>query len=143
MKATHNPPTTRDVDLTPADILRCAAIYVQRHGWTRGVFFTSALVDPTPFPPACAAGAICTATVGQPTMPADLHPGTRPAAYRALAFFADYLNDFGNPSSRPDAVNTIGDWNDETSRTGTEVIDALNDAADEWDRQHPAGGEIA
>lgn len=138
MKATHKPPT--DVQVTPADLLRMAALYIQRHGWTQGVFFTSAFVDPAPFPPACAAGAICTATVGQPTAPADLRPGTRPVAYQALAFFADYLNDFGHPTTRPDAVNSIGDWNDETGRTMTEVITALHDAADEWDRLHQQEG---
>ncbi|AVT38016.1 hypothetical protein [Plantactinospora sp. BB1] len=141
MKATHNPPTRPVVDLTPADILRCAAVYLKTRGWTRGNFFNP--LTSVPFPSACAAGAICAATVGRSTVPADLSSTDRSLAYQALAFFADYLNDFGDPNNRPDAVNFIGDWNDETDRTAAEAINTLNDAATEWDRQHHTGGETA
>jgi hypothetical protein len=33
-----------------------------------------------------------------------------------------------------------GHWNDDKGRTLTEVIEALTDAADDWDRTHHTGG---
>jgi hypothetical protein len=141
MKATHNPtdtadtqPTPAEVQVTPADVLRGGAQYLQLHGWTQGDFF-DILTGPA-FPPACAAGAICTAATGAPTHPQQIHGPDGRLAMAAMHHFAECLG--YPPIDRPDVAYPIGDWNDEDGRTLDEVTMALTEAADEWDRRHPA-----
>ena len=62
MKATHNPPTTALV--TPADLLRMAALYLRRHGWHQGSYYDTLTATDNPTPPACAVGAIGMACAG-------------------------------------------------------------------------------
>ena len=68
MKATQNPPTA---EVTPAVILRGAATYIARYGWTQGTYYADQAapdgmsVEPNPTPPACAMGAIAMAAFGR------------------------------------------------------------------------------
>jgi hypothetical protein len=136
MNPTHTTPTD-DVDVTPADLLRGAATYLARHGWTQAEMFD----DPTnPTPAACAYGAIKMATCGGPL--ADYTDEQAADANRALRILAGYLdtvfyvwgvNCYGELAEPFDVVT---DWNDDADRTALDVIAALNAAADEWDRLH-------
>jgi hypothetical protein len=155
MKATHNPPTTTitdpditatiDLDSTPADLLRGAAIYLQRHGWTQHQFFELLDDSDGPFLPACASGAIMTAAyghcLGNIVVDHDDEPEAA-AAMAAMRVLADYLDGgyIPNEGYQVSAIDVIGDWNDDTDRTVTEVVDALNDAADTWNRTHHTRG---
>src|SRR4051794_10897029 len=80
MKATHpprtliarhlEPPATADPELTPAVLLRGAALYLTRHGRTVGEFFANSDAE-YPFPAACASGAINIAAHGRPILSCD------------------------------------------------------------------------
>jgi hypothetical protein len=96
--------------------------------------------------PACASGAIITAASGR-CLPNglltddDQHPDAV-VAMRAMRVFADWIDGGyvpvdGFPAS---SIDVIGDWNDHDGRTLTEVIEALTDAADDWQAAHPTGG---
>ena len=147
MKATHRPPTLdHDTGITPADLLRGAALYLTRHGWTQGQFFDLLADTDGPFPPACSSGAIITAACGRclsdSVFADDQDDPDITAALRAMRAFADYLNGGYIPLDEypVSAIDIIGDWNDHDGRTLTEVIEALTDAADDWDRTHHTGG---
>jgi hypothetical protein len=147
MKATHQPPTLdHEPGTSPADLLRGAALYLKRHGWTRGQFFDLLADTDGPFMPACASGAIITAASGRclpnGLLTDDDQDPDAVAAMRAMRVFADWIDGGyvpvdGFPVS---SIDVIGDWNDHDGRTLTEVIEALTDAADDWDRTHPTGG---
>jgi len=140
MKATHNPPAVTIAEPSPANILRAAVDYLQLYGWRKGGFFATTVTDPVAFAPACVAGAICTVAVGRMVEPCDLPWGRDGyAAHRALTYFCGYLHDGVDVC----VADLIGDWNDENGRTVNDVILTLTDAADEWDRLHPVGGENA
>jgi len=133
--------------VTPADILRYAALYLYRHGWHQGDMFA----DPDqPTPPACAQGAIRMAVCGSPTV--AYTADTSLMVDRAIGEFAcwlawndpGYLDEFKQFDLHDDdtALDQVaGDWNDEPDRTADEVIAALNAAADSWDRIHPGGAQ--
>src|SRR5262245_39203735 len=108
MHPTHHPPAPVEVDVTPADILRGAALYLQRHGWTQGDYYDRS--RPQPFPPACAAGAVQCAVTGAPVT--DLDEDQRPHVDRALGVLADYLNtestDRVDPDPDVDTVSPVG-----------------------------------
>lgn len=116
---------------TVADILREAAQYLQRHGWTQGQYYT----DPTsPHPKACALGAIAAVIYGEIHIEPDL--GHRCA--EPVEAFDNYLYDshqtrmgFG------ESHDTIADWNDKPDRTTQHVITALEAAAHQWEGEHP------
>jgi hypothetical protein len=133
MKPTHNQATGAGDQPTPAQALRQAALYLQRHGWARGVYYLPA--PDISFPPACALGALGMAVHGRvldnPQDP-DL-PNARSYA-RAQGVLADHL--ILVKRIRDLDEDTIGFWNDESARTAEQVIDALNAAADDWDRIH-------
>lgn len=142
MKPTQKPSIADVTDVTPADILRGAALYLQRHGWHRGSLYADN--DSTNLTPAaCAQGGIGMAAFGQ-RIPA--HARCYGAAdwrtfQRASNFFNDYLNLSGAKASPTDEQEpwegpSIGDWNDEPGRTFDEVHAALLAAADEWERLH-------
>ncbi|SCG19740.1 hypothetical protein GA0070610_6144 [Micromonospora echinofusca] len=142
MKATHNPPT---VQVTPADLLRMAALYLRRHGWTQGTYYTP---TDTVTPPACAVGAIGMAAAGRPLLHPVLLTRADEDTYRqAIAALVDYLDAFA-PVFHIDEDGHLLDehtapfsWNDDPTRTAEQVITALEKAADEWDRLHMQGGE--
>lgn len=134
MKATHTPPTATASQPTPADLLRMAALYLVRHGWTQEDYYT--VVFDALTPRACVTGALAMATYGTPV---DLpYVADRPeqADYRAaLTALVEYLDLAG--------VGEVFLWNDAPIRTADEVIDTLNAAADQWDTAHNPGGENA
>jgi hypothetical protein len=148
MKATHEPSTTTaDPVMTPAALLRAAAVYLQQHGWTQHQFYDLVANINGPFPPACVSGAVMTAATGRClasglcTLDGDEDPETI-AAMRALRVFAAWLDleytstDFYETS----AIDVIGDWNDHDGRTLDEVTETLTDAANDWDTiNHPGG----
>ncbi|MEV6375468.1 DUF6197 family protein [Micromonospora musae] len=143
MKATHNPPTT--VQVTTADLLRMAALYLRRHGWHQGSYYATPDI---PTPPACAVGAIGMAASGRHT---DHFYGldfdTQVDFRQAVGVLTVYLDD-QEPICAVDEDGFLIDehtspysWNDDPARTADEVITALEKAADEWDRLHTQGGE--
>ncbi|SCL36826.1 hypothetical protein GA0074692_4460 [Micromonospora pallida] len=143
MKATHNPPTGEQD--TPAVLLRCAALYLSRHGWHQGTYYTANTDTLTP--PACAVGAIGMAAAGRRTDHfSSLDYDTQVTYRRTVNVFTHYL-DTHHPLPVIDEDGFLVDehtspfsWNDDPARTVDEVIKALIGAADEWDRLHPAGG---
>jgi hypothetical protein len=148
MKATHNPTldTSTDPATNPAALLRGAVIYLQTHGWTQGQFYDLLANTDGPFPPACASGAIMSAATGQchklgiVALVGDEDHETV-AAIRAMRAFADWINDGYIPENYPvSAIDIIGDWNDDKGRTLAEVLEALTDAANDWQAAHPTGG---
>ena len=141
MKATHKPTTTPadavDAAVTPADVLRGAARYLQLHGWTQGTYYADQPDDHTP--PACAMGALGMAAFGQ-RFPAPAYERPEWADYkRAEDVLMAHLGCGYPPVSDDDYPEPgVGDWNDQPDRTAEQVITALNAAADEWDRTHAA-----
>jgi hypothetical protein len=133
------------VELTPADILRLAAIYLRRHGWTQGDYYAlptdqAEAESLNPTPPACALGAIGMAIYGTPV--ADpFHLGSvDEAVFRYTSeVLRDHLelNVFGPPERWQDTVS-VSSWNDDYAYTADEVIAALEAAAKEWEHYHPA-----
>jgi hypothetical protein len=148
MKATHNPPTLDDdPTMTPAALLRGAALYLQRHGWTQGQFFELLADTDGPLPPACTSGAINICVIGRPALAADVSdtdPDESAAAITAMRVFAAYLDPdytFHDLTCLgPSAIDVIGDWNDDKGRTLDDVVQALNEAANDWETAHPTGG---
>jgi len=134
MHPTHTPPTTAEP--TPADILRGAAAYLQLHGWTQGDFYD--LTIDAPFPPADVAGAIRVAILGDLSgFNRVIDPHTDD--YRQITAAQRLLAGHVDPEREPEMLGSIDiltDWNDEEHRTVEQVIAALTDAADDWDRIH-------
>ncbi|AEV87182.1 hypothetical protein ACWT_6168 [Actinoplanes sp. SE50] len=147
MKPTHQPANTpvTDPTMTPAALLRAAALYLQQHGWTQHQFYDLVAITDGQFPPACASGAIMTAATGRclasGVCTLDGDPDTI-AAIRALRVFAAWLDLEYTPTGfyETSAIDVVGDWNDYEGRTRDEVIETLTDAADDWDRLHHTGG---
>ncbi|MET8118822.1 DUF6197 family protein [Micromonospora sp. NPDC005291] len=145
MKATHNPPTTAPV--TPADLLRMAALYLRRHGWHQGTYYAKSVGTLTP--PACAAGAIGIACAGHRVEHfSQLDPDALADYLNTLGVLVDYL-DTTAPVFFIDEDGYLLDehtspysWNDDPTRTAEQVITALETAATEWDSLHNGGGEI-
>jgi hypothetical protein len=141
MKATHEHPTPRTdtTTVTPGDVLRGAAAYLRRHGWIQGEIFDVLVTGP--FPPACAIGAINMAAHGRCTLTAD-DDTTDPDdvdALTAMRIFAAYLDPDYDPWATS-CIDVIGDYNDDRSRSADEVIDALRDAATDYEAMHTTGG---
>ncbi len=138
MHRTQNTPgTAADTDdstvvVTPADILRGAARYLEIHGWTRATYYSN---HGGPFPPACAIGAIGMAAHGRlVTLPCTSGPG-RHDARRARDYHTAYLTDTGVLSIPADDFRpwpTVIDWNDRPDQTAVAVIASLHAAADEY-----------
>jgi hypothetical protein len=121
------------IDWSPADLLRAAAVYLQRYGWIRCDYFAPARV---PFPAACATGAIRAAATGIPamdqyaTLVGGCDPSTRRSIYAAVWALADHLG----LDTEPDILaDDVADWNDDKARTADQVITALLTAADAYD----------
>jgi hypothetical protein len=136
MHPTHNPNTSALAGISPADILRGAALYLRRHGWHQGTYYPEH--HATAFPPACAEGAIRTAACGRPVrFHDDLTRDERRLVRAADIILASYLDgDYDrdrDDDAALDAAAAITAWNDEDWRTRREVIDLLTDAADDYD----------
>jgi hypothetical protein len=121
-------------DLSPADVLRYAALYVQRHGFHQGDMFAD-YVSPTPA--ACAQGAVKMAICGNPHATYTRHDAVLfDETMTVLAGHLDPdldswgLDIFGEPAE-PHLV--VADWNDEDGRTVDQLVTALTGAADEYD----------
>lgn len=124
-------------DLTPADTLRCAARYLELHGWTQGVYYR--VTHDTLLPPACAAGAIGMAAHGRCIfLPHDekAKPGVRDYT-RALDALSDFLDLNGETG-----YNDPLDWNDDPRRTAEQVIATLRAAADDYDWTHATEDDL-
>ncbi|RQW99351.1 DUF6197 family protein [Micromonospora globispora] len=143
MKATQTPPATALV--TPADLLRMAALYLRRHGWHQGTYYAT---TDTPTPPACAVGAIGMACAGHPVHHfSDLNTDDRATYLDAIAALTDYLDQHypihlvDDDGFWLDEHTSPYSWNDDPLCTAEHVIAALEGAAREWDRLHTTGGE--
>ncbi|KAB1940599.1 hypothetical protein F8271_15785 [Micromonospora sp. ALFpr18c] len=144
MKATQNQPA--QVQVTPADLLRMAALYLRRHGWHQGTYY--AKTPDTLTPPACAAGAIGIACAGYRVEHfSQLDPDALADYLAALGVFVDYL-DTTAPVFFIDEDGYLLDehtspysWNDDPARTAEQVITALETAATHWDSLRNAEGE--
>jgi len=154
MQATHKPPTQpespaclritapagADPALTPSLLLRCAATYLHTYGRTTGEFFD--LLTDQPFPPACAGGAITIAAHGKAILCSDdrADDAVTDAAITAMRVFAAYLDaDYATGDTTVSAIDIIGGFNDNPDVSTRLVIEALNDAADDWDTHHRGG----
>lgn len=122
------------LDLSPADVLRYAALYVQRHGFHQGDMFA---LQATPTPPACAQGAVKMAICGNPhatytAAEAALFDQTNRvlAAHLDSEYLGWALDQDGVPAA-PHAL--VAEWNDEDGRTADELVTALTEAADGYD----------
>ncbi len=139
MHRTHNPTApAADTDglslVTPADILRGAARYLELHGWIQRDHYSN---QGGPFPPACAIGAIGMAAHGRLiTIPTDHGPGARDCRH-ALNHLACYLDDLGITTPVADDWSTEPatpiDWNDRDDQTAEQVIATLRAAAVAYD----------
>jgi hypothetical protein len=142
MKATHQPTTTPVSDpMRPSALLRSAATYIEIYGRTTGEFFD--LLTDQPFPPACAGGAIGIAAHGRPVLCSDddTDDDASDAAITAMRVLAAHLDcDYAAGDYAVSAIDIIGAFNDDQHTTDTDVVLALNEAADDWDRTHHTGG---
>ncbi len=152
MKATHETstlarltgltiPANADPTLPASLLLRCAATYIDTYGRTTGEFFD--LLADTPFPPACAGGAINIAAHGRPVLCADsdADDAVTDAAITAMRVFAAFLDtDYATGITDTSAIDIVSAFNDNPDTTDDHVIHALTEAADDYDRTHTAGG---
>jgi hypothetical protein len=154
MNPTHHPhadaATTAAEDvITPADILRGAARYLQLHGWHQDDLYTPG--SGVPFPPACAIGAIYAAAFGRPGSSGEAGDDPHlPLARHTIGVLADHLIHHGVTTVDPDtlacadqlgaAYDTVTAWNDTPGQTPQHVIRQLRLAAIGWDNQRRAGG---
>jgi hypothetical protein len=129
-------------ELTPADILRLAALYLRRHGWTRdGYYVESITMEPIATPGACALGAIGMATYGAPVSDPFDRGNVDADVFRYTAeVLRDHLelNVFGLPENLGHPYTTVSTWNDNYAASADEVIHTLEAAAKEWDFYHDA-----
>jgi hypothetical protein len=127
----------RTAGQSPAHLLRSTADYLQVHGWHQGDLYDLSVADA--HPPACVLGGIYHAAVdirergckGVCCPSPDV-----PATFRALA---SYLVDTGRVERNQYPLpgnedGVIGNWNDELDRTVTDILTALREAADRWER---------
>jgi hypothetical protein len=126
-------------DPTPADLLRGAATYLETHGWHQGALYDRRGDSATP--PACALGALYLVLYGDPDTAETLgyDVALSRVGWDAVRLLSAQVVDTSgcDPDDRFSEEGTeIGDWNDEDSRTITDVTTALREAADEWDRIH-------
>ncbi len=135
MHPTHQPvAVTGDVELTPADVLRHAACYLQRHGWHQGTYYAD---RNRITPPADTVGAIAMAVYGT----AHDEPYHHHDGYRLFLDTVDHLADHLAYAVASGSVLDDDDlfrWNDEPTRTIEQVLALLHDAATAWDHAHQA-----
>jgi hypothetical protein len=130
MHPTQLQPDTAEVDTTPARVLRDAATYLDRHGWTQSTFYTYR--DTATMPAACALGAIRMAVYGYPV---DCSQRLADAAalrltIAAIQLLAEQIGVEIDPDDL-DPVDEIAQWNDRSDRTRFDVVEALRTAGTE------------
>jgi hypothetical protein len=130
---------------TPSAILRHAAIYLWRYGWTTDAFYRHDDDGTVTMPAACMAGAIRIVVFGHPVEflydedgrllddPAHTHLVNQVMA--AQQVLADALDP--QRAEEVGSLDAVGNWNDADGRTIAEVLIALYVAADDWDSTHP------
>ncbi len=133
MQPTQNPPA--DLDVTPADVLRCAARYLHRHGFHQGDMFASTTILT---PPACAQGAVKMAICGNPY--ANYTLGQAALFDLTMTVLAEHLGmpcywdtDPFMDKEPATAAEWVADWNDDRDRTAEQVITAMTATANDWD----------
>jgi hypothetical protein len=147
MHPTQQP--TADRSETPAAVLRHAAVYLWRYGWTTDMFYLHATDDTNSqavMPAACIAGAIRTVVFGQPVeilsdhAPDHDHQTWQTAIRTVQAseqVLADAIRGRGPDDDYTSPIDIIGNWNDEDGRTIADVLILLYSTADDWDAAHP------
>lgn len=139
------------VAITPADILRGAARYLELHGWIQADPF-GRTPDGGIFPLACVSGAMTMAVYGRPTDPDDPRNNDSESAeqyHRALRCLADALWADGRVAEQElsapvymSANQVVTDWNDEAGQTTADVTAFLNAAADDYDWAHATEDDL-
>jgi membrane-bound lytic murein transglycosylase B len=152
MNRTQNQTSTAPLaDLTPADILRCAARYLQTHGWIQGNHYQPNTIES--FPPACALGAIDIAIYGHRNAAPNNRTEEERANWRLLnrttAHLAAYLWDAGSVTEHDyygglccSDREIVSDWNDEDGHDLAVILDILTSAADEYDWTHATEDDL-
>jgi hypothetical protein len=128
---THTSPGSDDtttISPSPADILRNAATYLTRHGWTQGAFYAN-LHQLSP--PACALGAIAIIANGEVRHDPIVEDDTDPC-WRAVKALCEYLYGYETLAFG----YYVDTWNDHENRTVDQVTRVLNNAADQWQKTH-------
>lgn len=115
-------------EITPADVLRGAALYLGRHGWHQGAMFAS-FVNPTPA--ACLLGAIRMAACGGTEV--DYTDVSAVLADQAVYELATLLRRRGLVGDDDEVVSA---FNDHHAITKADAIVALEAAARQWDSTH-------
>ena len=137
MHPTQNP--VGEVEQTPADHLRHAALYLTRYGWAQGDYYTW-VDDNDLLPSACLVGAVNAAVCGKPSRSPDTNAHAREAR-GALDVIADHLgltpDDIWDAiaADPADTEDRLTNWNDQHGRTAEQVITELHGAADSYDRE--------
>ena len=134
--------------VTPADILRGAARYLEIHGWTQSHYYGGEPADA--FPPACAIGAIGMAAHGTLTFCPQMEGPNPRECNLAVTYLTGYLTGEGQIRVPTDDTldgewdcepTSAGEWNDQTP-TVDKVTTFLRAAADEYDWQHAAPDDL-
>lgn len=122
-----------DADLTPADLLDGAALYIERHGLHQGEMYAdwSQLT-----PAACLQGALWMSASGGTAVTCT--PGIAALVEETMAVLAEYLCGLDYPLVHANPGDCIADWNDTPGRTAAHAAAALRTAARQW--QHTHGG---
>jgi hypothetical protein len=149
MHRTQNPtaPAADTIDdstvvVTPADILRGAATYLETHGWTQGSYYGT----PRPFPCADVTGALGMSAHGMITdCPSLDGPNVRDCNH-AFTYLTGYLIDQGHVSTTGDHWDitpaSAGEWNDRDDQSAANVIATLRAAADDYDWHHATEDDL-
>ncbi|MEV6845463.1 hypothetical protein [Actinoplanes sp. NPDC051411] len=126
--------------VTPADIMRGAALYLEIHGWHQRDYYAT---TSEPFPAADVAGAIGMAAHGGfHDVPSIAGPHVRDYIV-AYAYLTTYLLDQGEIAPRDDdPLSNVNQWNDDPSQTVEKVTATLRSAADEYDWQHASEDDL-
>lgn len=129
--------------VTPAEILRGAARYLEIHGWITRHYYSNAA---TSFPPACVVGAIGMAAHGRMQASPQMSGSNARDCNKAVIYLTGHLVDLGDIDLCPDDYATtpasLFDWNDHDGQSAESVITTLRAAADEYDWAHATEDDL-
>lgn len=133
--------------VTPADILRGAATYLELHGWFQGDYyatFTGGIaVSAEPFPAADVAGALGMAAHGELHDVPFLAGPNKTDCHNAYQWLSAYLADQGEITPpEGDGPHHMSKWNDHDNQSAEHVIAVLRAAADQYDWQHASEDDL-